>query len=117
MCSARTWKTFRDLTAQLLAADGAVQVNDVRELEAACARLLADPGERARIAANGQKQLGAHRGAAARTAALLARPKLSPCQEGKASDIHRSLDPIVQWLGQRPFKPRTRVRIPLGSPL
>ena len=25
-------------------------------------------------------------------------------------------DPIVQWLGHRPFTPATRVRVPLGSP-
>jgi len=74
-------ENFSDLASQLLAADGAVQVEDVPTLEAECARLLSAPRARATLAANGQRQLAAHYGAARRTAAeLLPRAKLSTCQ-------------------------------------
>ena len=76
-------ENFRDLTTRLLAADGAVQAGDPATLEAQCARLLADPGERSRIAENGLMQLAAHRGAALRTAdEVLTSWKLSACQGG-----------------------------------
>ena len=76
-------ENFRDLTAALLAAEGAVQVQDLAGLETACSRLLSDPAGRARLAANGLCQLKAHRGAAARTVDELLPPgKLSACQGG-----------------------------------
>ncbi len=64
-------ENFRDLVAQLLAAGAAVQVPDVKGLESACRRLLADPAARSRMADHALPQLGAHRGAAERTAELL----------------------------------------------
>lgn len=76
-------ENFRDLTVGLLASGGAVQIQDLAGLEAECTRLLSDPSERSRLAANGLRQLAAHRGAALRTVEeLLTRRKLSTCQEG-----------------------------------
>ena len=74
-------ENFRALVAQLLAADGAVQVPDVGGLESACRLLLADSPARSRMADNALQQLTAHRGAAERTAGLLLpNAKLSTCQ-------------------------------------
>ena len=64
-------ENFAELTAQLLAANAAVQVADTAELEAACVRLLADPGERVRLARAASEQIAIHRAAAGRTADLL----------------------------------------------
>ena len=76
-------ENFRDLVAQLLAVDGAVQVADVIGLESTCRRLLADPTARSRLADNALRQLSVHRGAAHRTAnLLLAETQLSTCQAG-----------------------------------
>ncbi len=68
-------ENFPDLTAALLASGGAVQIRDQTDLEAECARLLADPEARSRMAASGRRQLEAHRGAARRTAGELLTPK------------------------------------------
>ena len=74
-------ENFRDLVAQLLHANAAVQVPDLTALEAACRRLLADPTERTRLAEAALRCLTAHRGAAARTAELLLEQvKFSTCQ-------------------------------------
>ena len=67
-------ENFADLTGQLLAAQAAVQVPDAAGLQAACARLLASPSERERLATAATRQISIHRGAAARTAALLLDP-------------------------------------------
>ncbi len=76
-------ENFRDLVAQLLAVDGAVQVPNVLGLETTCRRLLADPDKRSRMADRAFDQLGAHRGAAQRTARLLLdEAKVSTCQAG-----------------------------------
>jgi 3-deoxy-D-manno-octulosonic-acid transferase len=62
---------FADLAAELLAIRGAVQVQDVSSLAAACARLLADPAARDRQASAASQLLARHAGAAARTVDLL----------------------------------------------
>ncbi len=73
-------ENFEDFASGLLAADGALQVRDADELEAACARLLADPETAQKMADAARRQLEAHRGAAARTAdLLLTQVKISPC--------------------------------------
>ncbi len=73
-------ENFEDFVKGLLAIDGAVQVRDGGELEAACARLLADSESARAMAGRARRQLEAHRGAARRTAALLlAQGKISPC--------------------------------------
>ena len=76
-------ENFRDLVAQLLRSEGALQRPDSAELETACRGLLADPAARARMADRARRQLHGHRGAALRTADLLLTPaKFSPCQLG-----------------------------------
>jgi 3-deoxy-D-manno-octulosonic-acid transferase len=62
---------FHDLAAELLATQGAVQVQDVSSLAAACARLLADPAARDRQASAASRLLARHAGAAARTVDML----------------------------------------------
>lgn len=74
-------ENFAELTAQLLAADAAVQVADASGLEAACARLLSDPSARQRLAESATRQIAVHRGATVRTAdLLLAKSRISTCQ-------------------------------------
>jgi 3-deoxy-D-manno-octulosonic-acid transferase len=62
---------FQELAAELLAAGGAVQVQDVSSLEDACARLLGDPAARDRQASAASRLLARHAGAASRTVDLL----------------------------------------------
>lgn len=64
-------ENFAALTGNLLAAEGAVQVCDARELGKTMVALLDDQEKRAKIAGNGNKALAAHRGATARTADLV----------------------------------------------
>ena len=74
-------ENFADLAARLLAAEAAVQVQDVADLEKACARLLSDPPERLRLAVAASGQIAVHRGSAGRTAdLLLAETRNSTCQ-------------------------------------
>ncbi len=64
-------ENFAELTTSLLYARAVVQVDSPAALEQPCARLLSDPAERQRLAAAAREQVARHRGAAARTAALL----------------------------------------------
>ena len=74
-------ENFAELTGQLLAAEAAVQVEDSAGLKNACARLLSDPSERQRLVEAASRQIAIHRGAGARTAALLlAEKRNSTCQ-------------------------------------
>ncbi|MBJ7258822.1 MAG: 3-deoxy-D-manno-octulosonic acid transferase [Chthoniobacterales bacterium] len=66
-------ENFAALTAELLSAGGAIQVDDAEELGNVVVGLLADAQKRAGIAARGAAALDAHRGATARTADLLER--------------------------------------------
>jgi 3-deoxy-D-manno-octulosonic-acid transferase len=63
---------FRDLTAGLLAAGGAIQVASAAELTAVVGRLLEMPEERARVAANGRAFMAAQGEALPLTLAALA---------------------------------------------
>lgn len=107
-------ENFEEFVNGLLAIDGAVQVHDAGDLEAACARLLAAPESARKMADRARRQLEAHRGAARRTAALLlAQGKVSPCESTRSFPYSDSRhvtdappsDPIVQRLGQRTFIP------------
>ena len=64
-------ENFRELTAQLLASNAAVQVNDAAALAPALRALLSDPKRRADMGLHAKKTLTPHQGATARTAALL----------------------------------------------
>ena len=64
-------ENFARLAAQLLRADGALQVANPETLTAAAADLLRAPTAHTRLVQNARAVLDAHRGATARTAALL----------------------------------------------
>jgi 3-deoxy-D-manno-octulosonic-acid transferase len=64
-------ENFAALAHSLVAADGAVQVDNVLTLDTAVADLLRDQRRRAALVANGRRALSAHHGATARTVALL----------------------------------------------
>ncbi len=66
-------ENFQDLLDSLLAADAVIQIRDAAALQNACARLLGDAGLRDRMTAAGRQQLEVHRGASARSAALMLR--------------------------------------------
>jgi 3-deoxy-D-manno-octulosonic-acid transferase len=61
----------REIAALLTAAGAVLRVSDAATLAAAVGRLLADPGERARIGGLGQGVVAANRGSVARVLALL----------------------------------------------
>lgn len=64
-------ENFASLTAQLVRAEGIIQVPDASQLEAALRQLLSDPARRATLAARGLSCLQSHQGATARTAEAL----------------------------------------------
>ncbi len=64
-------ENFRDLTAQLLASNAAIQVSETKSLVTAVHTLLSDPNERTVMGARAKETLTPHQGATARTAALL----------------------------------------------
>ena len=64
-------ENFASLTAQLVRAEGIIQVPDASQLEAALRQLLSDPARRATLAARGLSCLQSHQGATARTAQAL----------------------------------------------
>ncbi|MGH7937741.1 MAG: 3-deoxy-D-manno-octulosonic acid transferase, partial [Chthoniobacterales bacterium] len=64
-------ENFAHLAAELVAAGGAVQVQDESELAGCLAKLLRDETSRARVVHQAQQVLGVHRGATTRTARLL----------------------------------------------
>ena len=66
-------ENFAALTRDLLAAGGAVSVQNGRELGRAVSELLDDPARRSAVAGQGAKALERHRGATARTADLVER--------------------------------------------
>lgn len=64
-------ENFAALATALVARQGAIQVNSATELRRAMASLLADPERREQLVQNARKVLDTHRGATARTAALV----------------------------------------------
>lgn len=64
-------ENFAALATSLVAQQGAIQINSATELRRAMASLLADPERREQLVQNARKVLDAHRGATARTAALI----------------------------------------------
>jgi 3-deoxy-D-manno-octulosonic-acid transferase len=64
-------ENFAVLANALIAARGAVQIDDTEALQNAAAQLLREPAARAELVANAQRVIAAHRGATARTAELL----------------------------------------------
>lgn len=64
-------ENFAELIQVLLAAGAAIQIAAAADMENICARLLSNPAERQRMVDAASRQVAVHRGAAARTAALL----------------------------------------------
>jgi 3-deoxy-D-manno-octulosonic-acid transferase len=64
-------ENFAQLAKELIARNGAVEVHDGMELQAAVARLLENPETRVSLVANAEEVLARHRGATARTVDLL----------------------------------------------
>lgn len=64
-------ENFRELTAQLLASDAAVQAGDATALAPTLRALLSDPKQRTTMGQRAQETLTPHQGATARTVALL----------------------------------------------
>lgn len=65
-------ENFGALASSLVGQGGAIQVDSATELRRAMAHLLANPEEREKMVANARQVLETHRGATARTAALVA---------------------------------------------
>ena len=64
-------ENFATLARSLIAKDGAIEVRNAEELEKAAGKLLREPEARRLLVENAQQVLTQHRGATARTAALL----------------------------------------------
>jgi 3-deoxy-D-manno-octulosonic-acid transferase len=64
-------ENFAALAGSLVAQQGAIQINSATELRRGMASLLADPERREQMVKNARKILDTHRGATARTAALV----------------------------------------------
>jgi len=64
-------ENFAQLAKELIAHDGAVEVHDARELQAAVARLLENPDARTSLVTKAEEVLARHRGATARTVDVL----------------------------------------------
>ena len=64
-------ENFANLAKQLIAEDGAVCVQNSQELMEHSRRLLGDPAEREKLAANALRVIQPHRESAARTAELI----------------------------------------------